>query len=221
MGAKFSLQDTVIAGELPLLWARLLVEIFLLLFGIKINNLQQPVACCLCSSLSLSFRWLLRSHALALLMFFALCRRLLLPCYRLPKDNNYCSCFFFIFFSVSSFSFRVCTIRGDFFFFGWTFSCCHFQVQPTFVFVVPENAVDTHTDTPYQGTLPTHTHLNPLITTLMRKPSVFTDAPHRFSAVTASSAQFPLRFPFSFPFLLSICHRIGKLIILNEFYSSI
>lgn len=161
MGAKFSLQDTVIAGELPLLWARLLVEIFLLLFGIKINNLQQPVACCLCSSLSLSFRWLLRSHALALLMFFALCRRLLLPCYRLPKDNNYCSCFFFIFFSVSSFSFRVCTIRGDFFFLGGLFPAAIFKFSQLSFLLCPKMQ-STHTQihpirAPYPHT-PTSTH---------------------------------------------------------------
>lgn len=157
MGAKFSLQDTVIAGELPLLWARLLVEIFLLLFGIKINNLQQPVACCLCSSLSLSFRWLLRSHALALLMFFALCRRLLLPCYRLPKDNNYCSCFFFIFFSVSSFSFRVCTIRGDFFFFWVDFFLLPFSSSANFRFCCARKC-SRHTHRYTLSGHPTHTH---------------------------------------------------------------
>lgn len=129
MGAKYSLEDTVIAGE----WiqgapgrgkSRILCGSFLL-FAAKINNLQQPVACCAALSLSplhsLSLFFFLltslsSSHAPYALHVF---RSLPPPCFScLPKDNNYCSCFFIIIFFSSSFSlfnFVFCTIL----FFFW------------------------------------------------------------------------------------------------------
>lgn len=137
-----------------------------LLFATKINNLQQPVACCAVLrspshqlSLSLSpvpFLSLSPSHALYSLHFF---RSLPPPFFCLPKDNNYCSCFFiiifFLFLLLSPFSFRA--LHFALFHFFWVgFFFCAFSSSANFRFCcAAENALGhkhTHSDT-LSGTL--------------------------------------------------------------------
>lgn len=226
MGAKYSLEDTVIAGE----WiqgapgrgkSRILCGSFLL-FAAKINNLQQPVACCAALSLSPShtlslFFFLLTSlsssHAPYALHVF---RSLPPPCFScLPKDNNYCSCFFIIIFLFFFLLFRVL----HYFIFLLGFPSAPFQVQPTFVFVVlPKMQSDTNTHThrhihvysyTLSGTLlvthpPTDNHPDE------EENHLFSQTPRidfQLRPVQLSFFSFP--FPFSFTF--TICHRTEEL----------
>lgn len=110
------------------------------------------------SSLSLSpfpFLSLSPSHALYSLHFI---RSLSPPFFCLPKDNNYCSCFFiiiFLFLLLSPFSFRA--LHFALFHFVWVgFFFCAFSSSANFRFCcAAENALGhkhTHSDT-LSGTL--------------------------------------------------------------------
>lgn len=101
---------------------------------------SSPAACCL--SLSLSLCCCVRTHLLSA-CFFAL--SLSPPPAACPRTIIIAAVFFFIIsFSVCSscFSFRVLQF-ALFVVFVFLPPCCLFQVQPTFVFVVPENAFHT------------------------------------------------------------------------------